>query len=294
MHATGKAPDRRANVSFELFPPKTDKGIESLGGVVDRLMGAEPGYFSVTYGAGGGTRVNTHRVVDMVRARAGVPVAQHLTCVGATRAEIDAQAQALWDDGIRKIVALRGDLPEGETLPEDGYADASELVTALRRVGDFDISVAAYPELHPESRGEKAELDYLKRKFDNGASRAITQFVFDTDTILSFIDRARAHGITQPIVPGIMPVHNFATLKRFSAGCGASIPGWMEETFAGLDESPEMRAMVAASVATEQCRRLMDAGINEFHIYTLNKADVTLALCRALGLPVEIPAQAAA
>ncbi|PQO24923.1 methylenetetrahydrofolate reductase [NAD(P)H] [Rhodobacteraceae bacterium WD3A24] len=286
--------DQDMQVSFELFPPKTEAGIARLEGTVDDLARAAPDYFSVTYGAGGTTRQTTHRVVDMVRARGGRPVAQHLTCVGANRAEIEAQAKALWDDGIRKIVALRGDLPEGQSLPADGFKNAAELVEALRRVADFDIAVAAYPEPHPDSRGEEADLDYLKRKIDAGASCAITQFVFDTDTVLRFVDRARAAGVEAPIIPGIMPVHNFATLKRFSAGCGASIPGWMEEMFAGLDDNPALRGMVATSVAVEQCRRLMDAGLDRFHIYTLNKADVTLAICRALGLPVDLPAQAAA
>ena len=294
MDGTGFDPDRRVNVSFELFPPKTDRGIETLGKTVDRLQWAQPSYFSVTYGAGGGTRDSTHRVVDMVRERTQGPVAQHLTCVGASRDEIARQARALWEDGIRKIVALRGDLPEGQSLPEDGYSNAAELVAALREVADFDISVAAYPEPHPDSRGAQADLDYLKRKMDAGASFAITQFVFDTDTILRFIDRVRGAGITAPIVPGIMPVHNLASLKRFAAGCGATIPDWLERMFDGLDDNPELRAMVATSVATEQCRQLMAAGIHDFHIYTLNKADVTLAICRALGLPVDIPAQAAA
>ncbi|MGB8622190.1 MAG: methylenetetrahydrofolate reductase, partial [Paracoccaceae bacterium] len=205
-----------------------------------------------------------------------------------------AQARALWAAGVRRIVALRGDLPEGETVPEDGYANAAELVAGLRRVADFDISVAAYPELHPESRGPRAELDYLKRKIDAGAARAITQYVFDTDEILRFIDRARAARIDAPIVPGIMPVANFASLKRFSAGCGATVPDWMEEMFAGLDDAPDMRAMVAASLAVGQCRRLMEVGIRQFHIYTLNKPEVSLAICRALGLPAPIDADSAA
>lgn len=281
-------------VSFELFPPKTPAGLENLGRTVDRLNAIVPSYFSVTYGAGGSTRDRTARLVEMVAARTGRPVAHHLTCVGATRSEIDAQAEALWAQGIRKIVALRGDLPEGETLHADGYGNAAELVAALRRVADFEIAVAAYPETHPEATSAEAEMDYLKRKLDAGAQCAITQYAFDTDTILRFIDRARAAGIHAPIIPGIMPITNFASIRRFSEGCGASIPDWLEQMFAGLDEAPETRAMVAASIATEQCRRLLDAGVGEFHFYTLNKPEIGLAICRALGLAPEIPAEDAA
>ncbi|WP_101067285.1 methylenetetrahydrofolate reductase [NAD(P)H] [Roseovarius salinarum] len=291
---TGSVPDRPLEISFELFPPKTDTGLARLEDTVDRLSAAAPRYFSVTYGAGGSTRDRTAKVVDLVGRRSGAPVAHHLTCVGATRAEIDRQAEALWNRGIRRVVALRGDLPEGETLPDDGYADAAELVGALRRAGDFDISVAAYPEVHPEARSAQADLDHLKRKIDAGAARAITQYAFDTDEILRFIDRARAAGIDAPIVPGIMPVANFASLKRFSAACGATIPGWLEQMFDGLDDAPETRAMVATSVATEQCRRLVDAGVTQFHIYTLNRPEVSLAICRALGLTPDIPAENAA
>ncbi len=284
---TGQHPDRDTAVSFELFPPKTEAGIEALERTVDALATAGPGYFSVTYGAGGTTRDRTGRIVEMVRRRTGLPVAHHLTCVGADRGEVDDQARALLDQGVRHVVALRGDLPEGETLRADGYRDAAELVAGLRRIGDFDLSVAAYPEVHPEAANAQADLDHLKRKIDAGANRAITQYAFDTETILRFIDRARGAGIEAPIVPGIMPVANFAGLKKFSANCGASIPPWMEEMFAGLDDNPSMRDMVATSVASEQCRRLMAEGVTEFHIYTLNKPAVTLAICRALGLPAE-------
>ncbi len=287
-------PSDNLSISFELFPPKTDAGITRLGDSVARLSAANPEYFSVTYGAGGTTRDRTARVVDMVRNRTGRPVAHHLTCVGATRAEIDRQIEGLWEKGIRQIVALRGDLPDGERVPEDGYRDASELVAALRRVGDFDISVAAYPEVHPEASSADADLDHLKRKLDNGAARAITQYAFDTDTILRFVDRARAAGIEAPIVPGIMPVANFASLKRFSEGCGASMPDWMCQMFDGLDDAPETRAMVATGVAAEQCRRLIEAGLTEFHFYTLNQPKVSLAVCRTLGLTPDIPAENAA
>ncbi len=291
---TGQTPDHQIAVSFELFPPKTEAGAKTLGQTVDQLSAAGPEYFSVTYGAGGSTRDRTAKVVDMVGKRTGLPVAHHLTCVGASRSEIDAQAEEMWRKGIRQIVALRGDLPQGEALAEDGYHDAAELVAGLSKVADFDISVAAYPEVHPEAASPQSDLDHLKRKLDAGASRAITQFVFDTDTALRFIDRARGAGITAPIVPGIMPVANFASLKRFSQGCGATIPDWMEEMFAGLDDTPDMRAMVAASVATQQCQRLMAAGVDAFHIYTLNKPEVSLAICRALGLPVRAATECAA
>lgn len=291
---TGTSPDHPLPVSFELFPPKTEAGIARLRDTAERLAAVGPEYFSVTYGAGGSTRDRTARVVDMVARHTHVPVAHHLTCVGASRADIDAQARDLWARGIRRIVALRGDLPEGETTPPDGYRDAAELVAGLRRVADFDISVAAYPEVHPEAASPEADLDHLKRKLDAGAARAITQYAFDTDGILRFIDRARAAGIDAPIVPGIMPVANFASLKRFSANCGASIPTWLETMFDGLDDAPETRDMVATSVATEQCRRLVAGGVGAFHIYTLNRAEVSLAICRALGMTPEIRAETAA
>lgn len=283
---TGPTPDHPIDVSFELFPPKTDAGLDTLKGAAGRLAEVGPEYFSVTYGAGGSTRARTAQVVRMVAESTGLPVAHHLTCVGASRAEIDAQAQELWTSGIRRIVALRGDLPEGETLAEDGYHDAAELVTGLRRVADFDIAVAAYPEVHPEAASAQGDLDHLKRKLDAGANCAITQYAFETDTVLRFIDRARAAGITAPIVPGIMPVANFTTIKRFSEGCGASIPDWMEEMFAGLENKPDMHAMVSTYLAAQQCQRMIDAGITAFHFYTLNKPDLSLAVCRALGIPV--------
>jgi 5-methyltetrahydrofolate--homocysteine methyltransferase len=232
---TGLYPDPPASVSFELFPPKTDAGEAALAQTVDQLAGANPDYFSVTYGAGGSTRDRTARVVDMIGARTGRPVAHHLTCVGASRDEIDDLARGLHGKGITRIVALRGDLPEGQSLAADGYGDAAELVAGLRRVADFDISVAAYPEVHPEAASAQADLDHLKRKLDAGAARAITQYAFDTDVVLRFVDRARAAGITAPIVPGVMPVTNFAGIKRFSAMCGASVPDWLARMFDGLD-----------------------------------------------------------
>lgn len=278
--------DAGLEVSFELFPPKTDDGIEKLDAVVDELTRLGPTCFTVTYGAGGSTRDRTRACVDRLRARTGLPVAHHLTCVGASRAEIDALASDLWQAGIREIVALRGDPPDGApyTPRPDGYAFAPDLVAGLRRVADFDITVGAYPEVHPQAASAESDIDNLRRKLDAGASRAITQYAFDTDGILRFIDRARAAGITAPIVPGIMPVSNFKGLVRFSERCGATIPDWMRHIFEGLDDEPGTRAMVATAVATEQCRRLFAAGLTELHFYTLNRADVTRAVCRALGI----------
>ncbi|MCY3671432.1 MAG: methylenetetrahydrofolate reductase [NAD(P)H] [Alphaproteobacteria bacterium] len=283
-------------VSFELFPPKTPEGLLRLDGEVDRLAALEPEYFSVTYGAGGTTQSRTRGAVKRVAERTGLSVAHHLTCVGASRSEIDALARELWDSGIRRIVALRGDSPGGGPYrpPADGYPFAIDLVEGLMRVADFDIAVAAYPEVHPEAASPEADIDNLKRKFDAGARFAITQYAFDTDSVLRFIDRAKAVGIGAPIVPGIMPVSHFGGLKRFSARCGASIPGWMERMFEGLDERPQARASAAAAVATEQCRRLAAEGLTDFHIYTLNKAEVSVALCRALRIGCGQPGLSAA
>jgi methylenetetrahydrofolate reductase (NADPH) len=284
------------SVSFELFPPKTPEAERNLDRAVDELNALSPGYFSVTYGAGGSTQDRTRGVVDRVMRRTGRPVAHHLTCVEATRAEIDALARDLWASGIRKIVALRGDPQGGDayTPPRDGYPYAADLVEGLRRVADFDIAVAAYPEVHPQAKGPQADLDNLRRKLDAGAHRAITQYAFDTDEVLRFVDRARAAGIDAPIVPGIMPVSHFGGLKRFSEKCGARIPRWLAEMFDGLDDAPETRAMVAAAVATEQCRRLAEAGLTEFHFYTLNKAGLSAAICRALGVRADERARSAA
>ena len=271
-------------VSFELFPPKTPEGLTRLDHEVDRLAALRPEYFSVTYGAGGTTRNRTRGVVEQVAERTGLPVAHHLTCVGASRAEIDALARELRDSGIRRIVALRGDAPGlGPYRPSaDGYPFAADLVEGLMRVADFDIAVAAYPEVHPEAASPEADIANLKRKFDAGARFAITQYAFDTDAVLRFLDRVRAAGIEAPIVPGIMPVSNFGGLKRFSAKCGASIPGWMDRLFEGLDERPQARASAATAVAVEQCRRLAAEGLTDFHIYTLNRAEISTALCRTL------------
>ena len=274
-------------VSFEFFPPKTEKMEQSLWACVERLAPLKPDYVSVTYGAGGSTRERTHATVTRLRHDAGLEPAAHLTCVGAAREEVDDVARRYWDAGVRHIVALRGDPPEGSGRYEPhpgGYAYAADLVGGLKRLADFEISVAGYPEVHPEAPSPEADLENLKRKIDAGASRVITQYFFDTDVFLRYVERARAAGIDAPIVPGIMPVTNFARLAEFSAKCGTSVPRWMAELFDGLDDDPETRRMVAAVSATEQCRILLASGIDRFHFYTLNRADLTFAICRILGI----------
>lgn len=285
MTRNGRSPDPGLAVSFELFPPKTEQGLAALDRTVDRLGRFDPKYFSVTYGAGGTTRDRTRGVVTRVTKRTGMPAAHHLTCVNASRTEIEAQARDLAASGVHRLVALRGDPPEDGPFQArpDGFGGAAELVEALTQIGDFDISVACHPEIHPDADSAEADLDNLKRKFDAGATRAITQYCFDTDQMLRFVERARAHRIDGPIVPGIMPVFHFGKLVNFSRTCGASVPAWLAEMFEGLDDDPATRAMVAAAVAVEQCSRLVDAGFREFHVYTLNRADLAVALCRALG-----------
>lgn len=277
-----------ANVSFEFFPPKTEKMEENLWACIERLAPLRPKYVSVTYGAGGSTRERTHATVTRIRRETDLEPAAHLTCVGATRDEIDAIARQYWADGIKHIVALRGDPVDGiETayVPHPGgYAYAEDLVKGLKAIADFEISVAAYPEVHPQAKSAEADLDNLKRKIDAGATRAITQSFFDVDVFLNFIDRARRAGISVPIVPGILPVTNFKRIQEFSGQTGTSVPTWMADLFAGLDDDPETRKLVAASVAAEQCRVLYANGIKDFHFYTLNRADLTYAICHILGV----------
>jgi methylenetetrahydrofolate reductase (NADPH) len=252
-----------------------------------------PKFDSVTYGAGGSTRTRTHATVLRLRTDTGLEPAAHLTCVGAPRDEIDTVAKLYWDSGIRHVVALRGDAPEagGIYRPHPhGYAYAADLVAGLRRLHDFEISVAAYPETHPEAKSADADLDNLKRKIDAGANRAITQFFFEVDTYLRFVDRARARGIDVPIVPGILPVTNFAQVKKFAALCGAGVPDWMGTMFDGLDDDPDTRRLVAASIAAEQCRRLQAHGVSDFHFYTLNRADLIVAICHMIGVRASIAA----
>jgi len=278
---------RPPRISFEFFPPKTAEMEARLWQVVKRLEPLLPRFVSVTYGAGGSTRERTHATVRRIRNETVLEPAAHLTCVGASRAEIDAIAADYWQTGIRHIVALRGDPPADSPsyVPHPfGYAYAADLVAGLKRVADFEISVAAYPETHPEAASAERDLDNLKRKIDAGAARAITQYFFDVELFLRFRDRAAAAGIGVPIVPGILPVTNYAQVKKFSAACGASIPFWMEGHFAGLDDDPDTRRLVATSIAAEQCRRLQANGVNEFHFYTLNRADLIVAICHLLGV----------
>ncbi len=273
-------------VSFEFFPPKTAEMEIRLWEAIKRLQPLAPRFVSVTYGAGGSTRERTHATVRRIRRETTLEPAAHLTCIAATRAEIDAVARDYWEAGVRHIVALRGDPPPGDAYQphSGGYAHAADLVAGLKRVAEFEISVAAYPETHPEAANAERDLDNLKRKVDAGASRAITQYFFDVDLYLHFRDRAAARGIAMPIVPGILPVTNYAQVKKFSAACGASIPSWMEGHFAGLDDDPDTRRLVAASIAAEQCRRLHAEGVHEFHFYTLNRADLIVAICHLLGV----------
>jgi len=274
-------------VSFEFFPPADAAMEATLWQSVQRLAPLSPHFVSVTYGADGSTRDRTHQLVSRIQHETQLTGAPHLTCVGATREEVLEVARQYWREGIRHIVALRGDAPQGATQYEphpDGYAYASDLVAGLRSVADFDISVAAYPETHPEAPSAEADLDNLRKKIDAGASRAITQFFFDTDDYLRFRDRCVAAGIHVSIVPGILPITRFPQVTRFAARCGAKIPNWLAERFAGLDDDAETRRLIAANVAIEQVSRLRHHGVDEFHFYTLNRAELTYAICHALGL----------
>jgi methylenetetrahydrofolate reductase (NADPH) len=274
-------------VSFEFFPPKTEKMHEQLWGAIERLAPLRPRFVSVTYGAGGTTRERTHDTVTRIQKEKGLLAAAHLTCVSATQGEVDAIAKQYWNSGIRHIVALRGDPPPGEstyTPHPGGYAYAADLVSGLKKVGDFEISVAAYPEVHPTAKSPEADLDNLKRKIDAGASRAITTFFFDRDVYKRFRDRAAAAGIKVPIVPGILPVTNFVQTQKMSAMNGTTVPTWMHDLFAGLEDDPETRRLVAATLAAEQVNGLLAEGVNDFHFYTLNRADLTYAICHILGI----------
>jgi len=275
------------SVSFEFFPPKTAAMEQTLWRSIERLAPIAPRFVSVTYGAGGSTRERTHATVKRVLEETPLTPAAHLTCVDATREQVDAVAESYHAAGVRHIVALRGDAPDAQSAfaaHPQGYQNAAELVAGLKQVADFDLSVGAYPEVHPDAACVEDDLDNLKRKLDAGASRAITQFFFDSDVYFRFLDRARAAGISAPIIPGILPVTNFAAVQRFAATCGASVPQWMAELFEGLDDSPDTRQLVAATVAAEQCLQLKSQGVTEFHFYTLNRAELTLAICHRLGL----------
>lgn len=273
-------------ISFEFFPPKTEKMEEQLWDSVVTLAPLEPRFVSVTYGAGGSTRERTHNTVARIARETLIPAAAHLTCVEASRAEIAEVANAYWDAGVRHIVALRGDPPHAggsfEPHPE-GYASAADLVEGLRKLHPFEISVSAYPETHPEAATPESDIDNLKRKLDAGASRAITQFFFEPETFFRFRDAVAAAGIKAEIVPGIMPVSNFASIVRISNMTGTAIPAWMAHLFEGLDDHPPARQLVAATIAAEMCRRLYAGGVRDFHFYTLNRAELAYAICHLLG-----------
>jgi methylenetetrahydrofolate reductase (NADPH) len=295
--AGGDAPKPR--VSFEFSPPKTPEAEETLWEAIRRLEPLNPSFVSVTYGAGGSTRDRTHRTVIRMLKETTLRPAAHLTCVEATRGEVDEVIQDYWDAGIRHIVALRGDPPGqigGAYSPRaDGYANATELTAGIRAIGDFEVSVGLYPHVHPESPSVDCDIDVLKAKIDAGATRAITQFFFDVDGLLRFMDKVRAAGVTIPVSLGIMPVTNFKGLKKMCGPMGVQLPNWLGNLFEGLDKDPETRRLLACSVATEMCARLAEEGFSDFHFYTLNRADLTYAICRVLGVrEPETPKEAAA
>ena len=275
------------DVSFEFFPPKSETMNETLWRSIQMLAPLKPRFVSVTYGAGGSTRERTHQTVARIASETSLPAAAHLTCVDASRDEIDTIARQYWEAGVRHIVALRGDPPEEGRAYEphpQGYAGAAELVAGLKKVAPFEISVACYPEVHPQANCPDSDLDNLKRKVDAGADRAISQFFFSADAFFRFRDRAAAAGIAAEIVPGILPVSNVAQTRRFAGQCGAEIPGWMDAMFEGLDSLPAARQLIAATIAAELCGQLYAGGIRHFHFYTLNRAELAYAICHLLGV----------
>lgn len=278
----------RVQVSFEFFPPKSDEMEKKLWETVTRLEPLKPHFVSVTYGAGGSTRERTARTVKRILTETTLVPAAHMTCVDATRDEVDGVVGEFAAMGVKRFVALRGDPAEGVgarySPHPDGYSNGAELVAAMREAGDFDISVSAYPEKHPESPDFATDIDMLKRKVDNGATRAITQFFFENDTYERYVERARRAGIYVPIVPGILPVHNFTQVANFSARCGAHVPAWLAERFDGLSRDPQTHALVAAAVAAEQVLDLVERGVSEFHFYTMNRADLAFAICHLIGI----------
>lgn len=275
-------------VSFEFFPPKTEKMEETLWSSISRLAPLRPEFVSVTYGAGGSTRERTHATVTRIIRETDLKPAAHLTCVDATKEEVDAVARAYWDEGVRHIVALRGDPAQGAGTKYEphagGYQNAADLVAGLKKIGNFEISVAGYPEKHPESASVEADIENLKAKVDAGADRIITQFGFDNSYFLRYLERARAAGIWVPISPGIVPIHNFKQVANFAKRAGASVPSWLARRFEDLDEDNATTHLVAAAVATEQVMDLVDEGVKKFHFYTLNRADLVYAICHLLGL----------
>jgi len=276
------------HVSFEFFPPKTDEMKKTLWESIEKLLPLGPDFVSVTYGAGGSTRERTHSTVERIISETHIPVAAHLTCVNATRETVDDVLREYWRTGVRHIVALRGDPPDGigeKYVPfPDGYENAAALAVGARTIAPFEISVGCYPEKHPESPSFDADIDLLKAKIDNGATRGITQFFYDNDVYFRYLDKVRAAGITIPIVPGIMPVNNFKSMMRMASMCGATVPKRFQTLFSNLDDDPETRALVAATVAAEQCLDLAEQGVSYFHFYTLNRSQLVVALCHMLGV----------
>ncbi len=276
------------HVSFEFFPPKTDAMQAKLWQAVEKLAPLSPDFVSVTYGAGGTTRERTHATIEKIIKQTTLPVAAHLTCVAATKEEVDDVLRAYWEAGVRHIVALRGDMPGGVGEPYSahpgGYANAAALTAGAKEIAPFEVSVGCYPEKHPDSPSLDADIDMLKRKIDAGATRAITQFFYDNTAFLKYLEKARAAGIEIPIVPGVMPVTNFAGLRKMADACGASVPDRLVTLFQNLDDDPETRKLIAATVAAEQCLALADEGIKNFHFYTLNRDEMAFALCHMLGV----------
>jgi methylenetetrahydrofolate reductase (NADPH) len=288
---------RRIRASFEFFPPKTPEMEATLWASIERLAPLSPNFVSVTYGAGGSTRERTHNTVARILRETPLRPAAHLTCVAATRAEVDEVVRSYWDAGVRHIVALRGDPVAGVGATYEphpgGYEQTCDLVAGIKRIGGFEVSVSAYPEKHPEAASLDADIDALKRKVDCGADRAITQFFFDNDVYLRYLDTVRSRGIDIPVVPGILPVQNFKQAANFAKRAGASVPEWLAARFEGLEEDAETRRLIAAAVAAEQVLDLVDRGVTEFHFYTMNRADLVYAVCHLLGLRPQAKVEAA-
>jgi methylenetetrahydrofolate reductase (NADH) len=278
----------RINVSFEFFPPKTDEMERTLWDSIERLSPLRPNFVSVTYGAGGTTRERTHATVKRILAETPLTPAAHLTCVSATRDEVDEVIRGYAQAGVRHIVALRGDpaggMGERYAPHPDGYSNAADLVAGIKRIGDIEVSVSAYPEKHPDSASVDADIDMLAAKVDAGATRAVTQFFFENDLYFRYLDRVRARGINVPVTPGILPVQNFKLAKGFAERTGASVPDWLAARFDGLDNDPATRKLIAAAIAAEQVLDLVDRGVSDFHFYTMNRADLVYAICHLLGL----------
>jgi methylenetetrahydrofolate reductase (NADH) len=282
------AGERPMKVSFEFSPPKTPQAEEQLWAAIRKLEPLKPAFVSVTYGAGGSTRERTHATVKRMVQETALSPAAHLTCVSSPRSEIDEIVQAYWDAGVRHIVALRGDMPDMAgryAAHPDGYASTPELIAGIRRIGDFEVSVSCYPERHPDSKSFGHDIDLLKEKVDAGATRAIGQFCFDSDSVARLRDNAAAEGISVPIIPGLMPTTNFKGVTRMAERCGAQVPAWLSRLYDGLDDNLEARRIVAAAVLAEQVDELHARGFDQFHFYTLNQSDLTFAACRLLGLP---------